>query len=502
MAAVLSFILGRRMLLILLSIAALLFIVSLWHRYPYIDDCWFGEQAYWLSKDGIVKTASIHAGLGWEQRLFVYHKLNIWIGALIVYMAGWSLYYLKTFTLLIYLFFFYLLFRYFKLHQYQGIDKKLLLTSFLVFANPLMFIYGFTYRPEILVMTLGFSSFLMLEKARLNNSGSHILMMTAGIAAGAALLAHLNGMIFAAAGFIYLIIYRKYRYIPVFLVSFTITASFYFIELIPAGNFQLFLAQMNHWPDNIQGNYGQHNSPLAAVLSKLLNEHQRFFWSDKVAIFSGLFFFSVIVSFRYLIKEHRPIIIYTGLLILLLNLLGSQIAERYLIYYLPMMAIIIAVSILNMLETKQYKTLIFAMLLVTFQIVILTRHWHEIMLRNSDITFINQQINENIPIGHGPVMAPYSFIYNEIENRPILTYHSLEYFEAAEKRKLTGTEALKRCAELGVDYIVVDKDLENDKDKYPWFEPAIRGNDLNYSILKTVNGYLILSRKNADRSEY
>lgn len=142
------------------------------------------------------------------------------------------------------------------------------------------------------------------------------------------------------------------------------------------------------------------------------------------------------------------------------------------------------------------------MLLVTFQIVILTRHWHEIMLRNSDITFINQQINENIPIGHGPVMAPYSFIYNEIENRPILTYHSLEYFEAAEKRKLTGTEALERCAELGVDYIVVDKDLENDKDKYPWFEPAIRGNDLNYSILKTVNGYLILSRKNADRSEY
>lgn len=482
------------MLLILLSITVLLFIASLWHRYPYIDDCWFGEQAYWLSKDGIVKTVTIHAGLGWEHRLFVYHKLNIWIGALIVYMAGWSLYYLKTFTLLIYLFFFYLLFRYFKLYERPGIDQKLLLTSFLIFANPLMFIYGFTYRPEILVMTLGFSSFLMLEKARITNSGSYQWVTLAGITTGAAFLAHLNGIIFGAAGFIYLIIFRKFRYVPLYLVSLAVTSGIYFIDILTPGNFRQFIVQINNWPDNIRGNYGRHELPIVSVLSKLLNEHQRFFWSDKVAIFSGLFFVSVIANFRYLIKEHRALIIYTGLLILLLNLLGSQIAERYLIYYLPMMAIIIAVSLLNMLKTERYKTLMFAIVLVALQMVILTRHWQEIMKRNIDNTLINQQISENIPVSHGLIMAPYSFIFDEIEDRPLLTYHSLEYYEAAEKRKFSGNEALKRCLELGVDYIVVDKDLEKDKEKYPWFEPAIKGNDQNYRVFKKVNGCFILRR--------
>lgn len=495
----LGFIFRKSVLLALLGLAFLLFAMTLWHRYAYIDDCWFGEQAYWMAKLGIVKTPTIQAGLGWEERLMVYHKLNIWLGALIILAAGWSVYFLKTITLLVYLSFFCLLYRYLLKPVKEDFHVTFLLAGFLVFANPIMFIFGFSYRPEILVMVSGFLSFMMLEKIRTSENDGYGIAVIGGLASGIAFLAHLNGLIFGLAGLIYLMIYKKYRSALVFTLSASVIASVYFIDLLPTGNFTLFLQQISNWPDEISGNYLKGESAITNVFIKLSNEHQRFFWSDKVAVFSGLFFFSLIVSFRYLVKNHRPLLIYTGLLILLLNLTGSHIAERYLIYYLPMMALIITFSMINLFKEKRLIMLTFSVLILAAQMIVLSGHWYKIMQRNSNFTSDNHLVSNSIPDDCKLILAPYSYIFNEIESHPLLTYHSLEYYEVKHQKKLSGHEAVERCLNLGVDCIIVDKGLIRDKEKYRWFESIIDGHDSDFKVFRNINGYLILTRNHLAR---
>jgi len=483
----------KKTMLFVLMLGCIAFLVSMWHRYAYIDDCFFGEQAYWLAKEGIVRTKTIHAGLGWDERLFVYHKLNIWIGALIIKCFGWSIYYLKTFTLLIYISFFFLLKKYVQVDRSRFPETTFLLVSLLIFVNPLTFIYGFTYRPEILVMVAGFVSFMALEKVRINESRILLWSVIAGIAAGIAFLTHLNGIIFAVSGFFYLIIYRKYQLLIPFMISGGIIMSFYFIDLLPSGNLTRFLTQINNWPDAVSGNYHSKANFLTNALIKLSTEHQRFFWGDKVFAFSTLFFLSIILAFRYLKETQKPLLLYTGMLILFLNLLGSQIAERYLLYYYPMMALIIALSVLHFIKQRQFVRLSIVSVVLLIQIGITTKYWLSIMKENSDFITVNKQLSNFIPAESTKILAPYSYIYNEISNK-LLTYHTLEYFELLQKKKLTGTEALARCALLGVDHIIVDHYPFTDDKVKRWFEPAINGTDTNYRVFRNYEGHIILSR--------
>jgi len=488
---------NKRTLLFILFLGCIAFIISMWQRYAYIDDCFFGEQAYWLAKDGVVRTKTIHAGLGWEERLFVYHKLNIWIGALIIKTLGWSVYYFKTFTLLVYLSFFFLLKKYLQIDRSRFPDLTYLMVCLLIFINPLTFIYGFTYRPEILVMATGFVSFMALEMVRSSDSRSFFWIIIAGVAAGLAFLTHLNGLIFAVSGFFYLIIYRKYRFLIPYLFSGGIIMFFYFIDLLPSGNIARFLAQINNWPDDVSGNFHSKTNFIIGVFVKLSTEHQRFFWSDKVFAFSILFFLSVLMAFKHLKETHRPLLIYTAMLILFLNLLGSQIAERYLLYYFPMMALLIALSVLYFLKQRQFVRLTVVSIVLLVQLGLTAKHWLSIMNENSDFVTVNEELHNAIPSDSEIILAPYTFIYNEISDK-ILTYHTLEYFEVLQKKQFTGADASAYCAKLGIDHIIIDYFPSVDKKVDRWFKPALSGNDLNYRIFRKYKGHIILSRIRKD----
>jgi hypothetical protein len=484
---------SKKTLLFLLLTSVAAFIASLWHRYAYIDDCWFGEQAYWLAKEGVVKTKSIQAGLGWEEHLLVYHKLNIWIGALIVNTLGWSVYYFKGFTLLAYAASVFVLFRWMKRQPDIFSPQALLIIILLIISNPLMFIYGFTYRPEILVMLTGLGSFIALRKVCLDKESSPYLTVLSALLAAAAFLTHLNGIIFSVAAFIMLLIFRRYKEVLIFSLSAFLLSLVYFLDLLPEGNFHLFLSQIRNWPDAVGGNYVTDQSFITAMFKKLGQEHQRFFWSDKVSAFSTMFILAIISSFRTLKSKHSFILIYTLLLILLLNLLGSQIAERYLIYYLPLMAIVIGLGINNLIEQRKPVWLgIFAILLLA-QLGVVAKHCVEIIKKNDDFTAFHAEVAKNLPPDSKKLMAPYRFIFNEIDHQPLLTYHSLEYSEVKQNQKFTGGQALLYCKNKGIDCIIIDKGLENDREKYRWFVTAVKGQDSLYRVYRVVNGYTILT---------
>jgi hypothetical protein len=164
------------------------------------------------------------------------------------------------------------------------------------------------------------------------------------------------------------------------------------------------------------------------------------------------------------------------------------------------MALMIAFSILSLLKQKQFFRLTLVTFVLLIQIGLTAKHWLSIMNENSDFVTLNEELNNAIPVESEIILAPYPFIFNEISDKTF-TYHTLEYFEALQKKKLTGTEALARCAELEIDHIIIYNFSSPDIKVHRWFEPAIIGDDINYEVFKIYRNNIILSRIKRDINE-
>ncbi len=314
------------------------FVISLINRYIYIDDIFFGEQAYWLAKSGIVKVPSMLDFLGGESHLFCYHKLFIFIGAGLIKIFGWSDTPLRGISILFTLGLIISMYYYLKSKPEFYQKGLFLLVLFFFFVNPLIVLYSYTYRPEIWVAFFGFLSYYFINKIIYRNfENKHAIL--AGIFAGLAFLIHLNGLIFPVAGFFILIIYKKYKALLLYVIAGGIVGLLYFWDLWQGNNFTIWLYQLKNWPDPVASNYFSNGflELLKNIIIKLLSEHQRFFWSPNVWALSLYFLFSVIFNWKNLYKQHRVLLLYTLILILTLNVAGGHISGEiyYILYSFP-----------------------------------------------------------------------------------------------------------------------------------------------------------------------
>jgi hypothetical protein len=466
----------------------------MWHRFIYIDDCWHGEEAYWLAHEGVVKTKSMQGILGFENKVMVYHKLNVILGAIIIKYFGWSVYYLKFITLFFYASFFYFLHLFIKRLPLQYNKEHFLLTTFFIVVNPLMVLLGFTFRPEILAMFFGFLSYFSLESFFKTNKIKWVII--SAVFAGLAFFTHLNAMIFGIAGFVLLIANRRYKASILFSLCTLLVSMLYTFDLWQGDNFQVFKYQIENWPTLKLGKSYFGNNILNFFLNKginLLNEHQRFFWGDKVAAFSVIFLASLILKFKFLWTNYKSLIIYTLALILSLNLTGSHIAERFMIYYYPFMALISAISIISLKnESKKHFSKSFFALVLIVQLVLVAVRFQDIFRQNDDYPAIHQELSEQINDPGTKVLAPDRFIFNEIVNRPILSYHVWEYHEDINNIKLTQLTALKLAYDLGAQYIILDEDKQAAGD--PYFANGKIEPNPYFVFFKKYDSYLILKK--------
>jgi 4-amino-4-deoxy-L-arabinose transferase-like glycosyltransferase len=493
-----NFLFSSKVLSLLAVATLVVFIISLFNRYIYIDDAWLGEQAWWFLMDGIARTETIKGFRGWDTQLFVYHKATIVIGAILIKIFGWSVESLRLFSLAIYVLFFVVLFKFFRNNQSIYSTDHFLLAAFIVFVNPLTLLYSYTFRPEILVSLLGFSSFLFIDLFIIKSPKNKYLIFS-GLLAGLSFLFHANGLVFSVAGFLLLAFMKKPKPAFIFGISSVLTASLYFIDLWQPGHLQAYFYQMNNWPVAHTSNYVSGNvwDWIVNILKKLANEQQRFFWSYKVWGVSALFILALILKWKKVIKIKRHLLIYLLLLALSLNLLGSQIAERYLIYYLPYMAIIVAVMIFDLRsDTKNYKQGIVIVLLF-FQMICVGIGFYDIFDQNDNYVDQHEQILARIPEKSAPVLVSYRFIFNALEDRQLVTYKSFEYHQVELGRKLGQEEFLARASQLGIKYIVVPGEMlsgsdsrfpflmDGEIDINPYYESYFAGPD--YRIFKSKN---------------
>ncbi|MFA5419075.1 MAG: glycosyltransferase family 39 protein, partial [Bacteroidales bacterium] len=416
----------------IMVLGALAFMASMWNRFIYIDDAFFGEQSYWLAKDGVVKTVTLIDFLGCDVRLFSYHKLNIFVGAGLIKLFGWTVNPLRFTTLLFFLGFVASFVAYFKRNaNYFGENKhQLTIALFLIIFNPLIILYAFTFRPEIWVMFFGFLSYSLMEKA-INTAHAYKYLVLAGILAGLAFLTHLNGLIFSVAGFVVLAFTRKWRSVFVFSISAGITSMLYSFDLWQKGHFATWLYQIKNWPDNNATNYLSEGvwDFLMNVIRKLSEEHERFFWSDRVWVISTFFILAILFNFKDLMRYHKRLAGYTLTLILALNIAGSQIAERFLIYLFPFMALIISFELSKItLKTMPVRKTVYILLLL-LQVVLVTRMFVTIFKQNADQPQITNSIMSNIHDKNALTLVPYTMIFNALDEYNLASYKAFEYYQ-------------------------------------------------------------------------
>ena len=226
-------------LLAVFSIQIILLLFTLPGQSCHVDEALLGEQVYWEAYGGIPRQ-DLLAGMftvddGKPVPQLVRHKLFNFLGRMVTLAVGFHLPALRLITLLSGFLLLGLMWAYLRKREERSGEVFLLCAVTFLFC-PLVFRYIKVFRPEFLLAALGFLSFLLvlraLERERL------AFAMAAGLAAGLAVLAHLNGVMFIAAGLGVLLFYRKWKFAAVFAVISLATGALYLYDVV--GHFDLF----------------------------------------------------------------------------------------------------------------------------------------------------------------------------------------------------------------------------------------------------------------------
>jgi hypothetical protein len=399
----------------------LLFFYSLINRSPDIDDAWLGEHAYWQSKLGFVKSELMNGITYQNIRFLCHHKLLTLQGAFFINIFGFSLYTLKSISF-IYLIIFILLF-YFNTYKKIFSVFEFWLSLLLFVSNALIFKFSFIFRPEIPVMTLGFISYIFLDKTLNNANRSYFFAIMSGLFAGLCVSTHLNGIIFPIAGTLLLLWNKKYFQSIVFGFSTIPSILIYFYDFTSKFNLSFWLYQLNKTPSHERLS----NLPLGvSYLENLLNEHMRFFHSPLEISFFILFIIVFAIAFKYL-KIYKNLMRYTFLLAFFLSILSVHKTSKYAIVYFPYLIILTTLSLKYIFTKKNNDTITFLKInfkkikFFTFTLIVLyiavntfyniqvsKEKWNQYENKNLVQSYINKNTNKC------RIVAPMTFIFNEI----------------------------------------------------------------------------------------
>lgn len=429
-----------------------MFAASLPWRMPHVDDAWLGEHSYWLANEGVVKSKLMTGIADGDERLVLHHKLHTWIGAAVIKMGGFKLHLLKATSLL-----FLLLSLWISLHlgSLTGLITEAyqrILLVLIILANPLIFEFGFVFRPEMLLATLVLLSFLFLHKAMVHQATGHINALVAGIFAGMALLGHLNGSVFIAAGFLSLVFMRHYSKAGLFALAALAVSALYLIDFRGPDDFGLWYHQLTFLP-----NERSHTAWWQKFLLNLRDEHMRYFHSPKEIVFTLLMLFTLLVSGRRLWNKQRLLVIYILTAMFFLGLLALNKTSKYLIPLLPFWSLLI-VSALTIPKTNIVRTR-WGVGLGALALIVSLGYNASVVVNKYDPR-LNQRIREAFSGQKSEflkVAAPMEFIFDEIDNFEsilgLMAWSELQKLNPG----LKGQALLKKAAEQDIDLILLNR---------------------------------------------
>ena len=413
----------RKYLLPVISVLILLFIYSLWGRIPDSDDAWIGEYTYWFAKDGYTHSELMRGVTHQEDLLVVHHKLFSFNGVFVIKTFGFSLYGLKAvglFYFLVFLLLFYLYARKWK----KIFDRNdCLFALVILFSFPWIFRFAFIYRPETMMMALGFAGFILLQKYLDDKNSAAWQLLLSGMFFGWAMAAHLNGLILVTAGGVLLLWNKKYFSLLTYGFGVLLAFSVYFYDLTSIQALELWKEQFFHSPslDGINTNV-----LLLKPFYNLMNEHMRYFHNPKIIVFSVFMLITLITGFKYLYRHHTNLTRFALLVAIITGMLAMHKTRRYMLLDFPYLVMLITLTFKALKEKKIIRfrlnrpKLVKSILLFSLAVFLLVSTFYNILLSVQKFSpEQNRTLAEKYARGNEKnmkIVAPMTFIFNEIEH--------------------------------------------------------------------------------------
>lgn len=413
------------------------------------DEAMIGEHAYWFSKTFSVKS-TLARGLNpeWEHHLWHYHKLLVYGGAVATKVFGFHLHVLRIVPLLAYLSFAFFFLR-FLIRKYTSQTKWTAVALVLLFFNFQWYTSALVYRPEILITLFGFLSFLQLEKFRKEKSAMSLGLASFFVALAA--LSHLNGIAFGVAGLVYVLSVSHWRSG----VRFTAVALLFFIpyfwDLWSVANLQAWMHTIAEDP-----NLAHQNNIGLQLVTRLAEEHMRWFRNPQMAWFFLPFFLSLIAGGKAFWKKNSPLVFYTIALLLMVAVLSYSKSTKYTIVYYPYMVLLMVAAAKNELS-KNRKKILMRVYLSVFLLVNLGYAWFSLSGTSFRVLERNQRIQDIVVQENAfNVLADESFIFSSVEKYKVhMPYvYALLYDNAVKENELA--TFLSFANENNDDLVVID----------------------------------------------
>jgi 4-amino-4-deoxy-L-arabinose transferase-like glycosyltransferase len=416
---------------------ALLYLFSLFFRRFNGDEGIIGEWAYWLAKTGKAQSLLYFDYFGEKARsLSIYHKFYTLVLSWIIRLFGFRLFLLRMVSLIAFIGLLFLVKKYLRSNHYRSIG----LIAFIFLINPLVFNFSFVARPELLMSFFTLFVFILLDYYV--NTRKWYWAALAGIIAGLSFFTHLNGIAIIVAGGLFLFFYFSWRAVLGYSILSFLFANLYFIDV--TGGYTGFISDLLNSPDMSKSGFS-----LGDFVMKIIDEQQRFFHNIGLSIYSVLFFVALGLTFKTQIKKNRPVLIFLSLLVLGLSILTHGKTNKYLLYYIPFMAMIILSSINILIGLQKRKQLIIIALFVLLSTISTVYGYLNENLFFINIYNRNREMASYIPAG-STVLANDGFVYGQLENyqirSPIIFFFThpgfqengiedrLEYFQYAEEK--------------------------------------------------------------------
>lgn len=423
MQYILKILFKKEYLACLFGLALVFFGLSFINRSIHTDDAWLGEQAYWFAEKGYVKSELFRGLLNYEDQQFVYHKLFIWAGALFITIFGFDLYVLKSLSLLFLLIFLILFASYGNNHL--KLEKSVLyIMGTIIVLNPLIFYYSFVFRPEVMLMTLGFIAYVFLD---LSNKGNNtVYAFIAGAFCGFSLLTHLNGLSLAITGFVVLILFKKFKLCFYFSSAVALVSSLYFVDLHTLSAINEYLYQFKSDPALETNDY----TGGWSYLHNLLTEHKRFFRDPKTLTFSILVIILMVIGNKAL-KDYSFLKIFTAILIITFATLAQSKTTKYMIIYLPYLWLIVSISLQYVIRIKDAKYFTGALGIILMYLIVSVTYNVLSYKENRNIIERHADISQKYDLHNRNMVGPITFIYQQMGKQ---TIQSVRLFTFLKKR--------------------------------------------------------------------
>ncbi|MEL6191323.1 MAG: glycosyltransferase family 39 protein [Bacteroidota bacterium] len=467
------------------AVMALCYVSLIIFRDVYIDEAWLGEMALWLARKGYVHSELFRGMLGYDQPLFVYHKLHIWTTAVWIQLTGFSLISMRSLNLLFVGLTFWGLWKSLDNQGHRHYYFGILLSIYLL--HPALYHFGMIVRPETMLATAGIILFVLLKMA-LEKDSLRLLMLGA-VMAGVCALIHLNGLGFMFAGGVLLLFKRRWQWLFIFSAISSMVATAYFLDILllkPANGFAEFLHQWNNDPALIDYPFYWY-TPFV----NLLTEHRRLFHSQSEIISSVIWILSTIYLLRdkELRKKYSTLLIYTLGAFAGIGMIAQAKTTHYYSLYIPEFSLICFAAVVSIFERRDaiWKKIYLSLFGLSFLAALFSVgvNWYEY----DDQIGQHTEILQPVPTGE-TVLSPYNIILNEYENYQFWSGREDKNPEESLRFNLSWAKT------VDVNYVVIRV-----AHTFPKKEFTLPQASEGYSLVKRTTNYFLYVKEGAELSE-